>query len=54
LLKATRQIEASSAETIGGFNTGFDAVHLHRPPSAETVGAFITEFDIVNLHRPAM
>jgi len=30
-LKAVYDILASSAETIGTFNTGFDTVNLHRP-----------------------
>jgi hypothetical protein len=29
-LKAFHHIVASSAETIGAFNTGFDTVNLHR------------------------
>jgi len=33
-LKAVHHILASSAETIGAFNTGFDTVNLHRPTAA--------------------
>jgi len=33
-LKAVHHILASSAETIGAFNTGLDTVNLHRPTVA--------------------
>jgi hypothetical protein len=39
-LKAVLHIVASSAETIGAFNTGFDTVNLHRPTVA--VGVAVT------------
>ena len=32
-----RHIVASSAETIGAFNTGFDTVSLHRPAVRQTM-----------------
>ena len=39
-LKAVNHIVASSAETIGAFNTtGFNSVNLHRPTSSSGVGA---------------
>jgi len=33
-LKEVHHIIASSAETIGAFNTGFDTANLHRPATA--------------------
>jgi hypothetical protein len=34
-LKAFQHIVASSAETIGAFNAGFETVNLHRPAGVQ-------------------
>jgi len=46
-LKAVHHILASSAETIGAFNTGFDTVILHRP-TLDEAGAEHNESAVVN------
>jgi hypothetical protein len=40
-LKVVHQIVVSSADTIGAFHPGFDAVNLHRPTDVVAVSAAV-------------
>jgi hypothetical protein len=40
-VKLHRRILGSGAETVGAFNTGLDAVNMHRPTSSSVQLSFI-------------